>query len=232
MAAVDLAGPLTPLSDPLLTATVFIPNDEALAAALRAASQAPASGSGSHQVSDEQALANLLNALTVPGRPLRAEELLEDTAAAPVRLLAASGGELLVQQMAGERQAAMGVSPLGAAAGPLAPVVEADLQSGNVVAHVVGAAAHGTPALAGVATRAAAGAAARSGGGSGLGALRFTNALSALQDPAVGVQRFAALVEAAGLTAALADEGPRSTVFAPSDKVCTEYSNGWSVVLW
>jgi hypothetical protein len=168
---------------------------------------AAAAAERAQQSDDTGGLAAFLNALTIPGRPLRARELRSKTSSsfAALSLPNAAGGDLVV----GVTESRGLVVALGG--GNAAQVVEVDLQSGGAVAHVLGAAPEPQATLSNLAGGAA-GAAAQA-------KLRYASAAEALRDPRLGVGRFAGLVRAAGLEAVLGDAAVRMTLFAPSDAV-------------
>ena len=193
----------------------------------------------------QEAFAAALNALTVPGRPMRAAELRRAAEAEPPDALgggglrfpsSARGRSVVVAQLPSADATRLGVAVAGegedtAAATAtatdtalaLAPVVEADLQSGAAVAHVVGRSGAGGSAVQAIFAAAAAHAAAAAARPSGLSRpprMVHHSAMAALRDGggvAGGAARFAQLVELAGAAAALSDRRVRLTVFAPSD---------------
>jgi hypothetical protein len=176
------------------------------------AASAPAAGAEPAPAARDAALAGLLNALTVPGAPARAAGLCRDAAGGEeARLSSVGGGELTVTAATTQAgRCALTVAPGGPAAGGAAPVVESDLQAGNLVAHVLG------PLRGRLA-----GAGADAGGPAA--ELRFESALAALREPSLGARRFGQLVEAAGLARALGAGEMRNTLLAPSDAV-----RGWA----
>lgn len=177
--------------------------------------------------SQEDTVSALLNTLTVPSRTLRAEELQSKAAAAPggnLRMRNAAGGDLAAAVSGQARQ--LVISYLDGVI-TSAPVVEADVQSGAAVVHVLGP----TPGQKPLASY---GSSSSSGGRRTkvAPAVQYPSAMAALRDAKLGVGRFASLVEAAGLASTIGDEGFRSTLFAPSDKVsCGSWRNG-VCLLW
>jgi hypothetical protein len=158
----------------------------------------------------DAALASLLNSLTVAGEPAQLTQLCEASADGAQLLRGADGGELLAVRTPGLSRCKLAVAPVrreGGGSRFTAPVVEGDIQSGRLVVHALGSldGFSGAAALEAVVKPQA---------------LLHTNALAALRDAstATGAQRFAQVVEAAGLWGALS-EGARCTVFLPSDKV-------------
>eukprot|EP00775_Hariotina_reticulata_P010454 gene10454-10613_t len=142
-------------------------------------------------------LAAQLNSLTVPGMPLKEQELQSEAvlkAASGVLLhvlpVRTPGGWLQLQTNAG---------------GAALSIVEADLQSGYAIAHVI-------DKFEGVAAAAPASKAAEPKPG-------YASAMAVLQDPTMRLELFAQLVQAAGMKDVLSGSMSEFTLFAPTNQL-------------
>lgn len=206
LAAVEAAGPSTPLSDPMFVGTIFIPSNEAFEEMypnlrlMKVQGKTAADGFANASIT---ALALELNCLTVPGAALILDDLW------PGRLLRTAGfGAIKVIINTGDQQPVqLQHQPSGIAFS----IMERDLQSGNAVAHVVDV----MPPAA-VLSKIAISAGPQQ-------AWQYSSVMMALMDPVRHLQGFAWVVQQANhasvILTQLLDSGKDAfTLFAPDEK--------------